>query len=78
VQSLRAHEANKKLVAERLDIEKLKKRAHLLYRSLITKVTTKDVSIEQLRGDLHELKALYRGVTEATNVQTLKIASMED
>ncbi len=78
MQSLRAHEANKKLVAERLDIEKLKKRAHLLYRSLITKVTTKDVSIEQLRGDLHELKALYRGVTEATNVQTLKIASMED
>jgi hypothetical protein len=46
VQSLRAHEANKKLVAERLDIEKLKKRAHLLYRSLITKVATRDVSIE--------------------------------
>jgi hypothetical protein len=65
-------------VAERLDIENLKKRAHLLYRSLITKVATRDVSIEQLRGDLHELKALYRGATEATNVQTLKIASMED
>jgi hypothetical protein len=30
------------------------------------------------RGDLHELKALYRGVIEAANVQTLKIASMED
>jgi hypothetical protein len=78
VQSLRAQEAIKKLVAERLDIEKLKKRAHLLYRSLITKVATRDVSIEQLRGDLHELKALYKGVTEETNVQTLKIASMED
>ncbi len=46
VQSLRAQEASKKLVAERLDIEKLKKRAHLLYRSLITKVATRDVSIE--------------------------------
>jgi hypothetical protein len=45
---------------------------------LITKIATRDVSIEQLRGDLHELKALYRGVTEAANVQTLKIASMED
>ncbi len=78
MQSLRAQEASKKLVAERLDIEKLKKRAHLLYRSLITKIATRDVSIEQLRGDLHELKALYRGVTEAANVQTLKIASMED
>ncbi len=78
MQSLRAQEASKKPVAERLDIEKLKKRAHLLYRSLITKVATRDVSIEQLRGDLHELKALYRGVTEAANVQTLKIASMED
>ncbi len=34
VQSLRAQEAGKKLVAERLDIEKLlKKRAHLLYKS---------------------------------------------
>jgi hypothetical protein len=34
VQSLRAQEASKKLVAERLDIEKLlKKRAHLLYKS---------------------------------------------
>ncbi len=65
-------------MVERLDIEKLKKRVHLLYRSLITKVATRDVSIEQLRGDLHELKALYRGVTEAANVQTLKIASMED
>ncbi len=59
VQSLRAQEASKKLVAERLDIQKLKKRAHLLYRSLITKVATRDVSIEQLKGDLHELKALY-------------------
>jgi hypothetical protein len=47
VQSLRAQEASKKLVAERLDIEKLKKRAHLLYRSLITKVATRDVSTEQ-------------------------------
>ncbi len=52
-----------------MDIEKLKKRAHLLYRSLITKVATRDVSIEQHRGDLHELKALYRGVTEAANVR---------
>ncbi|CAM6009909.1 unnamed protein product [Sphagnum balticum] len=78
VQSLRAQEANKKLVAERLEIEKLKKRAHLLDRSLITEVATRDVSIEQLRGDLHELKALYRGVAEAANVQTLKIASMEE
>jgi hypothetical protein len=60
-------------VAERLDIEKLKKRAHLLYRSLITKIATRDVSIEQLRGDLHELKALHRGVTEATNVHSTKI-----
>jgi hypothetical protein len=48
VQSLRAQEASKKLVAEKLDIEKLlKKRAHLLYRSLITKVATRDVSTEQ-------------------------------
>ncbi len=48
VQSLRAQEASKKLVAERLDIEKLlKKRAHLLYRSLIIKVATRDVSTEQ-------------------------------
>jgi chromosome segregation ATPase len=78
VQSLRAQEANKKLVAERLEIEKLKKRAHLLDRSLITEVATRDVSIEQLRGDLHELKVLYRGVAEAANVQTLKIASMEE
>jgi hypothetical protein len=78
VQSLRPQEASKKLVAERLDIEKLKKRPHLLYRSLITKVATRDVSTEQRRGHLHELKALYRGVTEAANVQTLKIASMED
>ncbi len=45
VQSLRAQEASKKRVAERLDIEKLKKRAHLLYRSSITKVATRDVSI---------------------------------
>jgi hypothetical protein len=34
VQSLRAQEGGKKLVAERLDIEKLlKERAHLLYKS---------------------------------------------
>ncbi len=59
VQSLRAREASKKLVAESPDIQKLEKRAHLLYRSLIIKVATRDVSIEQLRGDLHELKALY-------------------
>ncbi len=45
VQSLRAQEASKKRVAERLDIEKLKKRAHLLYRSSIIKVATRDVSI---------------------------------
>jgi hypothetical protein len=45
---------------------------------LITKVATRDVSIEQRRGDLHELKAFYEGVTKAANVQTLKIASMED
>jgi len=59
MQSLRAREASKKLVAESPDIQKLEKRAHLLYRSLIIKVATRDVSIEQLRGDLHELKALY-------------------